>query len=149
MPIARDAAVRAVRAALRAERVATALVSVAFVSNARMAALNLRHVGHRGPTDVIAFGFSRANVSDPDSTGVALNSIQRIIDETGLTILPLAHVAKAEGSFTQKGAGEWEDAADALIRIDRKEEGALRTVTLTKQSDEADGLAFGFELEKR
>lgn len=98
--------------------------------------------------DTLSRSLNGANVSDADATGTALSSIQRIIDETGVTVLPLAHVAKAEGSYSQKGAGEWEDAADALIRIDRKDDAAtLRTVTLTKQSDEADGLAYGFELE--
>ncbi len=98
--------------------------------------------------DTLSRSLNGANLSDADATGTALNAIQRIIDETGVTVLPLAHVAKAEGSYSQKGAGEWEDAADALIRIDRRDEtAALRTVTLTKQSDEADGLAYGFELE--
>jgi probable rRNA maturation factor len=42
---------------LRAERVRTALLSVTLVGRERMARLNLRHLGHHGPTDVIAFGF--------------------------------------------------------------------------------------------
>lgn len=97
--------------------------------------------------DTFARCLRHANVSDPTAVGSAIEAIQRIIDETGVTVIPLAHVAKAEGSTSVKGAGELEDAADALIRIDRKEGEALRTVTLTKQSDEADGLAYGFELE--
>ncbi|WP_309603984.1 AAA family ATPase [Phenylobacterium sp.] len=97
--------------------------------------------------DTLARCLKHRNVSDPDASGTAIEAIQRIVDECGVTVLPLAHVAKADGSLTQKGAGEWEDAADALIRIDRKEQEATRTVTLTKQSDEADGLAFAFELE--
>lgn len=87
------------------------------------------------------------NVSDPTNAGQALASIQRIIDSLGVAVLPIAHVAKADGAITQKGAGEWEDAADALIRIDRKEQDPVRTVTLAKQSDEADGLTFAFTLE--
>ena len=43
---------------LRAERVRDALVSVTFVSDRRIAALNATHLGHRGPTDVISFGFA-------------------------------------------------------------------------------------------
>jgi KaiC/GvpD/RAD55 family RecA-like ATPase len=97
--------------------------------------------------DTLSRSLKGANVSDPDATGIALNAIQRIIDETGVTVVALAHVAKAEGSSTQKGAGEWEDAADALIRIDREDGQALRIVTLTKQSDEVDGLIYGFELQ--
>ena len=97
--------------------------------------------------DTLSRSLKGANVSDADAAGTAINSIQRIIDETGLAVCPMAHMAKAEGSTSQKGAGEWEDAADSLIRIERPDDGALRVVTLTKQSDEADGLEMGFELE--
>jgi probable rRNA maturation factor len=43
---------------LRAERVREALVSITFMSDRRIAALNRRHLGHRGPTDVISFAFA-------------------------------------------------------------------------------------------
>lgn len=43
---------------LRAERVSEAMVSVTFLDAKAMAALNRRHLGHRGPTDVISFGFA-------------------------------------------------------------------------------------------
>jgi len=49
---------RAARAVLVAERAPDALVSVALVTRPRIAALNARHLGRRGPTDVIAFGLS-------------------------------------------------------------------------------------------
>lgn len=42
---------------LHAERVRDALLSVAFVTDRRIAALNRKHLGHRGVTDVISFGF--------------------------------------------------------------------------------------------
>jgi probable rRNA maturation factor len=44
---------------LRAERVGNALLSITFVTERRIAALNWRHLRHRGPTDVISFGFAR------------------------------------------------------------------------------------------
>ncbi|MDX2183791.1 MAG: rRNA maturation RNase YbeY [Gemmatimonadaceae bacterium] len=47
-----------VRGVLRAERVGPAMVSVTFLSSRAMAALNRRHLGHRGATDVISFGFA-------------------------------------------------------------------------------------------
>lgn len=98
--------------------------------------------------DTLARCLKHANVSDPDAVGTALEAMQRIIDRCGVTVMPMAHMAKSAGSESQKGAGEWEDAADALIRIERKDDKSpLRIVTLTKQSDEADGLAYGFELE--
>ena len=47
----------AVASVLRAERVGAALVSVTLVSARRIAAMNRRHLGHAGPTDVISFAF--------------------------------------------------------------------------------------------
>jgi len=49
----------AVRLTLRAEGVARALVSVTLVTAPRISAMNARHLGHRGATDVISFGFTR------------------------------------------------------------------------------------------
>jgi probable rRNA maturation factor len=49
------------RLVLAAEGVKAALLSVTLLSPARMAAMNKRHLGHAGPTDVISFGFH-----DPD-----------------------------------------------------------------------------------
>ena len=60
VPVSRARVVRLVRAALRAEGVAHALVSVAFVSPRQMATLNRRHLGHAGATDVLSFGLHRA-----------------------------------------------------------------------------------------
>jgi rRNA maturation RNase YbeY len=39
--------------------VRNALLSVAFVTDRHIAALNREHLGHSGPTDVISFGFAR------------------------------------------------------------------------------------------
>lgn len=44
-------------AALRHARVRDALVSITMLSARRMAALNKKHLGHAGATDVITFGF--------------------------------------------------------------------------------------------
>lgn len=51
-----------VRGVLRAERAGRALVSVTFLGPRQMAALNRRHLGHRGPTDVISFGFAPSGI---------------------------------------------------------------------------------------
>ena len=50
------------RRVLAAERVRHAMLSIAFVRRATVSRLNREHLGHRGATDVISFGFS-------DSTG--------------------------------------------------------------------------------
>jgi len=44
---------------LHAEGVRSAELSIAFVTRPAIARLNARHLGHRGPTDVIAFPFAR------------------------------------------------------------------------------------------
>ena len=60
------ARVRAVASAvLAAERVRTALVSVAFVSVREITQLNREHLGVDGPTDVIAFSLQRSGRGAP------------------------------------------------------------------------------------
>lgn len=48
----------AVLAALKAEKVRDAMISVAFVSRPAIAKMNRKYLRHRGPTDVISFGFA-------------------------------------------------------------------------------------------
>ena len=55
--VAKARIVRVADAVLRAEGVRHAMLSIAFVSDREIAALNWRHLRHRGPTDVISFGF--------------------------------------------------------------------------------------------
>lgn len=64
-PLGRARVASIVRTVLRAEGVRDALVSVAFLTRRAMAALNRKHLGRRGPTDVIAFGLSRVDASVP------------------------------------------------------------------------------------
>ena len=58
IPIARARVVALAEGVLRREGVRDALLSIAFVSDHRIAALNRAHLGHAGPTDVISFGFA-------------------------------------------------------------------------------------------
>ena len=46
-----------VRGVLKAEKAREAFISVAFVSDKAIAAVNREHLAHTGPTDVIAFAF--------------------------------------------------------------------------------------------
>ena len=46
-------------AALQAEGVKDAMLSITFVGRAAISSLNRRYLGHRGPADVISFGLSR------------------------------------------------------------------------------------------
>ena len=58
IPVSLARVQRVAESVLRAEKVVGAIVSVTFVSDRRMAALNWRHLQHRGATDVISFGFA-------------------------------------------------------------------------------------------
>ena len=55
LPIPLEEVERAVKAVLDAEGVAEGELSVAFVSDEEIAALNERFLAHEGPTDVISF----------------------------------------------------------------------------------------------
>ena len=55
--VTRARLVELVRSVLRAEKVREAFVSVAFVSDKAITEVNAKHLGHAGPTDVIAFAF--------------------------------------------------------------------------------------------
>jgi probable rRNA maturation factor len=63
--LARERVREIVRATLRSARVTDAMISVTFVSGGRIAALNRRHLGMTGPTDVIAFVFARVRPDAP------------------------------------------------------------------------------------
>ena len=65
MPLSRDGVSRIARSVLRSERIPHALLSITFVSNPDIRALNRRHLRRNAPTDVIAFGFRRAVPSAP------------------------------------------------------------------------------------
>jgi probable rRNA maturation factor len=58
VPVSRARVATLAEGVLRRERVRDALLSIAFVTDRRIAALNRAHLGHDGPTDVISFGFA-------------------------------------------------------------------------------------------
>ena len=64
-PLSRARVADLARGVLRAEGVRDALLSITLVGNRRMAALNRAHLRRSGPTDVIAFGFSRVGPRGP------------------------------------------------------------------------------------
>ena len=55
----------AAMATLRDGRVPNAELSIAFVNNRTIARLNRQHLRHRGPTDVISFGFAPTGPGAP------------------------------------------------------------------------------------
>jgi len=58
IPLARARVAALAEGVLRREGVRDALLSIAFVTERRIAALNREHLGHAGSTDVISFGFA-------------------------------------------------------------------------------------------
>jgi len=64
-PLSRSKAQRVVETVLHAERVRRALISIAFLTTRDIAAMNRRHLGSTGATDVISFGFTRRSTADP------------------------------------------------------------------------------------
>ncbi|HEU4643765.1 MAG TPA: rRNA maturation RNase YbeY [Gemmatimonadaceae bacterium] len=65
IPLARARVAELAGGVLRAEGVRNALLSITFVSDRAIAAMNASHLGHRGPTDVISFGFAPAGAHAP------------------------------------------------------------------------------------
>ena len=65
IPVARAMVARVADRVLRAEGVRDAALSITFVTDRRIAALNWQHLQHRGPTDVISFGFAPAHDGAP------------------------------------------------------------------------------------
>jgi probable rRNA maturation factor len=65
LPIARERVSQIARRVLAAEGVREAMVSITFLGTRAMATLNKRHLGHRGATDVISFGFSESGRRGP------------------------------------------------------------------------------------
>lgn len=65
VPVSRARLTDVARAALRADGVRDALISITFVDTRAITRLNREHLDHRGPTDVISFGFVRASSADP------------------------------------------------------------------------------------
>lgn len=65
IPVSRAAVVAAARATLVSQRARNVMLSIAFVSDRAIRALNKRHLHRDRPTDVIAFGFRRRGRADP------------------------------------------------------------------------------------
>jgi len=65
VPLARARVVALARGALHAEGERRALLSITFVDQRSISRLNRQHLGHRGATDVISFGFVRRESLDP------------------------------------------------------------------------------------
>ena len=65
LPLSRRRVAEVAEHVLRSERAREAMLSITFLSRRAMAIMNARHLGHRGATDVISFGFAAADERSP------------------------------------------------------------------------------------
>jgi probable rRNA maturation factor len=65
LPLARARVIEIAKRALASEGVGEAIVSITFLGTRAMAALNRKHLGHRGATDVISFAFGESGRRGP------------------------------------------------------------------------------------
>lgn len=70
VPLSRHRVADIARAVLRSERARATHLSITFVSVRRIAAMNARHLGHHGSTDVISFVFAPERAGGPVSGDV-------------------------------------------------------------------------------
>lgn len=59
LSVSRQRVRAAAAAALKAEGIKDAMLSITFVGRVTISEMNRRYLGHRGPTDVISFGLGR------------------------------------------------------------------------------------------
>ena len=65
VPVAPARLAAIARLTLRSEGVSDAMLSIAFISRRAIAAINRRHLGRSGSTDVIAFGMRHSGAKGP------------------------------------------------------------------------------------
>jgi probable rRNA maturation factor len=65
VPVAASRLAGVAERVLRAEGVSHALLSIAFVSSAKIASMNRKHLGKKGSTDVIAFALGSSGAGSP------------------------------------------------------------------------------------
>ena len=114
VPLARREVAEIARTVLRAEKVRRARLSIAFVDDTRIARLNRRHLGHRGPTDVISFALSDASEGLVGDIYIAPAVARRNAAEQGLPVrdelrrLVVHGVLHVAGYDHPEGAGRYE-----------------------------------------
>ncbi len=96
LPLSRVRITEIARRVLTSEGVREAMVSITFLGTRTMAALNRKHLGHRGATDVISFAFS-----EPTRRGPV------IADITSLPMLPARTRAATAQGFARSSHASW------------------------------------------
>lgn len=91
--------------------------------------------------DTLAAVTAGANENTSEDMGAAIDAAQRIIENTGATVILIHHTNKMGDIRGWSGVGA---AVDNKIRIERKDD--LRTAHIEKQKEGRDGQAFGYRL---
>ena len=86
VPIARRQVADIARTVLRAEKVRSGRLSIAFVDDEQIARLNRQHLGHRGPTDVISFKLADASEGLVGDIYIAPGVARRNAAEQGIRV---------------------------------------------------------------
>jgi probable rRNA maturation factor len=130
IPLARERVSAIARAVLRAHRVENAVVSITFITTTRIAALNRQHLGHTGPTDVIAFTFARHRPGDPivGDIYIAPDVARRNARERGLSVREELSRLVVHGVLHTLGFDHPSGDARVASRMWRRQESLLRAL---------------------
>ena len=79
--------------------------------------------------------------------GQFIVNIGRLREETKAHVALIHHGTKASNGSTPRGHSSLTGADDALIEVTKLDDGT-RVATVVHAKDDADGLRFGFKLEK-
>jgi probable rRNA maturation factor len=86
LPVAADRVEQAVRLALREEAITEATVSVTFLSDAEISAMNREYLEHAGPTDVISFRLSIPGGTPVGDVYIGAEQAERQAAELGVPL---------------------------------------------------------------
>ncbi len=143
IPLSRERVVRIASHVIRAERVRDACLSITFVSNRSIAALNRRHLGRSGATDVISFELGNGAAGAPvvGDVYIAPDVARANARELGIpvaeelarlvvhgTLHALGH-SHPEGSREERSASPMWKLQERLLRASFAGSGATRRST--------------------
>ena len=130
VPLARHRIAEIARAVLRAEHAPATWLSITFVSADHIAAMNARHLGHAGATDVISFALS-PHGRDTPPTGdiyIAPDVARRNAAKHGSTIREEIALLVVHGVLHVLGHDHPNDARRVASRMWRRQEALVESL---------------------
>lgn len=95
--------------------------------------------------DTVARALAGGDENSSEAMGGFILNLGKIREATGAHILAVHHGTKNPTATTSRGHGSLEGAADAIIRVERDQDG-IRSATVQRAKDDADGAVMGFNL---